>query len=95
MNQHHNPLSLAKETAVLTMAVASGCLLFSAPKPCICQQYFRPWHCTFQLRPALTFRDHDDLKRVAPHHRFLYLRKRIRRQNCLHQHYAPRLSCLF
>ena len=81
MSRQHSWSSLIKETAILTGAVAHhcrGCLLF----------FLLPSHASVSsisglgivlsnFIPLPLSRHYHDLKRGAPHHRLLYLWKRI------------------
>lgn len=71
---------LAKETAILTAAVAiigRSRILFSGAEPRIRQQYLRSRNRAVQLYTAAAVRDHDDLKCCALNHWIFYLRKEI------------------
>lgn len=48
-NKKLNYPAIAKETAILTGAIAiiAAAVFFSGAQPYIRQQYFRPWHRTF------------------------------------------------
>ena len=65
-----------------------GCLFFPGAEPCVGEQYLRSWYRALELCAAAVVGYYNDSERGAFDYWLFHLRKRVRREDRLHQHFA-------